>query len=206
MHLQFGWVFIPDEGLMMLRSLGCKYFRASFQEMGGGRYVLYINNSHRDEASLCEGSKLCMSAVNGRKDFIIQNVQHLIQNNVNLPEWLDGTPCLVDKETSQAYKGTAAVNFAKSVGKSNASSPKYNAAPNTRGPVHSDEVGIQKDRRVVQEVHGTVALNERRHFDTDDMDPASGFKEIEEVPEDQSDAKVTEGSLQAYMALREKSV
>ena len=76
------------------------------------KYVLYVGKDNHDPSIFCRGSKVLLDLVKPLKDdIVIQDVDVLIDKGVSLPEWLDGTPILVDMATKQALKGSEAARF-----------------------------------------------------------------------------------------------
>ncbi len=73
-------------------------------------YVLYIAQDHRDSSRFCAGSRVAMEYVEDLGgEILVQNVD-VLQRKAALPEWLSGTPCLVDQTKKVAFKGTEAIN------------------------------------------------------------------------------------------------
>jgi hypothetical protein len=73
-------------------------------------FVLY----HRDR-SQCTGSQEILSKIDVvKEDFLIIDVATL---EGNMPQWLNGTPLLVDNRTEarEIYRGTEALDFIKMV-------------------------------------------------------------------------------------------
>ena len=176
-------------------------------------YVLYVNDDNENLDNLCPGSQICASLLDGCTDVHVQHVVPLIEKGIDLPEWLDGTPCLVDKKTSQAYRGTAAVNVCKTLKKKNRprvapskplSKPRVNQ--NTER-MHTDVPPPAVSTRVKETNHelmGVVSAGEKLHLDNEDEDIGYSFQMLtsgnsEEAP---SLPKVTGDMLERYMATR----
>ena len=72
--------------------------------------ILYVAK-HYEKDEYCIGSQKCISLIHSKNiDSIkIQDVNKLISENIKLPNWLNGTPILVDKKTGEVFKGTDAV-------------------------------------------------------------------------------------------------
>ena len=80
------------------------------------KWVLYVNNSKASPSDLCPGSKLCMAEIKSiQEDVHVQNISRLLEKGVPLPEWLEGSPIVVNTESKQAYKGTAALEFLRAM-------------------------------------------------------------------------------------------
>lgn len=74
-------------------------------------YILYIAPDVHDASRFCPGSRAAVDLMEERAmdGVLVQNVQVLRQRGAKLPPWLSGTPTLVDKAQSVAFKGTQAV-------------------------------------------------------------------------------------------------
>jgi len=75
------------------------------------RYVLYVNKSYIVPNSYCPGSELCLASAHGRDDVLVQDVNSILEQGIELPPWLDATPCVVDTKYSTATRGSAAVRY-----------------------------------------------------------------------------------------------
>jgi len=84
--------------------------------MSEPRYILYVNKSYKDDGALCTGSQRCLASLAQSSAVDVQNVDDLLADHVELPPWLDATPCLVDTNTSTASKGRAAVEACAAIG------------------------------------------------------------------------------------------
>ena len=80
-------------------------------------YVLYINESYVETGAYDPGSRECLALTQDRDDVVVHNVATLLTDGVELPLWLDATPCVVDTTTSVAHKGSNAVAFCRKLPK-----------------------------------------------------------------------------------------
>ena len=108
---------------------------------------------------------------------MIQDVGTLIKEKVEIPNWLSGTPVIVNKETGELYKGTDAVNFIS----------ELNPSPKTNHKVDD-----------VQDVEGVLPSG--LTFCEDTEEPFGVFPEISDAPPNEN--KVTEKDLEEYMRQR----
>tara|TARA_B110000046_G_C12881313_1_gene350236 strand:+ start:174 stop:746 length:573 start_codon:yes stop_codon:yes gene_type:complete len=171
-------------------------------------FVLYTNHDKLVSTRVCPGSQLCLDLVGNRADVLVQRVDALISAGVVLPTWLNGTPCLVDRATARAFKGTAAVARARELSQSQASTA---ATPRAVG-------GGEKERRALPPNQGAPPLDStpmgvvtgsgRQH----DNDGSSGGLEdaFQTISTDMSasasdgeSSKITSGELEKYMQRRE---
>ena len=77
------------------------------------RFVLYVGQGK--DHDLPRGSSVALDSIRTfHEDVSVQNVHDLKQDKIAFPEWLDGTPCLVDRNSGDVYKGTACIEFLKS--------------------------------------------------------------------------------------------
>lgn len=75
------------------------------------KFVLYIGQDARDPQRFCEGSRECLKLVEAiKQDVLVQNVDIMLERGVAIPEWLDGTPILVDTANKRALKGSDALD------------------------------------------------------------------------------------------------
>ena len=77
------------------------------------KYILYVNKSYTQSDEYCAGSVQCLTRAANHADVLVQDVSSILAEGIELPLWLDGTPCLVDVASSTAYKGSQAVDFCK---------------------------------------------------------------------------------------------
>ena len=69
--------------------------------------MLYVASDNADPTAMCPGSAVAMDLIDGfREDVDVQDVDKLCEQGVSLPEWLDGTPCVVNTLQKLAYKGS----------------------------------------------------------------------------------------------------
>ena len=143
------------------------------------KYVLYIGHDHRNASVFCPGSKAAMELVKSLgEDALVQNVDVLLEKGVDLPEWLDGTPVLVNMETKQALKGSEAVKYLQNLSKP---PPDEDHAP------------------TMEEMQGVLPGGESYlHGESDNFTPS----EPQQSHIMNRDDKITDADLEAYMKLR----
>ena len=74
-------------------------------------FVLYVNKCYSDMTQYDVGSSQCLKIIESMKDrVLVQDIDSILENDVELPSWLDGTPILVDTKSSTAHKGENAVS------------------------------------------------------------------------------------------------
>ena len=164
------------------------------------RYVLYVNDSKHAPGTLDRGSQMCVDAIgdDGRV-----HLQHVAKLTGELPAWLNGTPILVDRDTSQAFRGTSAVNAARSIATQPAQAASAAGAP----PVARDRAGMPPPASSRGDaatggvdLEGVLPPGEAHHHE-DDGGLESSFQSLSsgqfvERP------KVTENMLEEYMKQR----
>lgn len=79
------------------------------------RYVLYINQDYTGKGAYCPGSSRCLEILSDLPDVEVQHIDDILKSGVNLPQWLEGTPCLVDTQTATATKGSNAIELARRI-------------------------------------------------------------------------------------------
>ena len=152
--------------------------------------LLYVAKDKR-KSSYCPGSRACLEIIGHiqNPDIQIQNVNKLISDGIELPGWLNGSPILVNKNTGEIMRGTAAVEFLKK-------------QINTH--IHkTDKDTVDKTQQDTTEMEGI--LPDGLTF-CEDMDNPLGIQ-AEEIDESKiNDGKVTERDLEEYMRKRNESI
>ncbi len=75
-------------------------------------FVLYVNKCYNDMTQYDVGSSQCLKIIETFKDrILIQDIDSILENGIELPSWLDGTPIVVDTKDSTAHKGERAVSL-----------------------------------------------------------------------------------------------
>jgi hypothetical protein len=80
--------------------------------MSESRYVLYINKAYDGKSQYCAGSTRCLEIIADIPDVEVQHIDQILKSGVTLPQWLEGTPCLVDTHAATATKGSNAIELA----------------------------------------------------------------------------------------------
>ena len=78
-------------------------------------HVLYVASDKSNPSQMCRGSSQCISIAKHpslKQNVLIQNVD-ILRNKQPLPRWLNGTPVLVDRTTSQIIKGSPVIDTLK---------------------------------------------------------------------------------------------
>lgn len=72
--------------------------------------VLYVSRDIQDPEMMCPGSIVCLSMIEKIEENLI-NIQDcdVLRKSKVLPDWLNGTPILVDDERGVPYKGKDAI-------------------------------------------------------------------------------------------------
>ena len=78
--------------------------------------VLYVAHDIEDHEMMCPGSTVCLSLMENMKDDVI-NVQDcdVLRKSKVLPDWLNGTPIVIDENEGVAYKGRKAIKKMRSL-------------------------------------------------------------------------------------------
>ena len=148
------------------------------------KYVLYIGHDLQDSSVFCPGSRIAVDLAKSiGDDVLIQNTDVLIEKGQQLPKWLDGTPILVDMESKEANKGSAAVERLRAL----LSPPAEMEAPPT-----------------MEDMHGCMPNGQRHlHAENDNFEPSS-ISSKESFLMNRDD-KVTDTDLETYMKMRNSS-
>lgn len=152
------------------------------------KYVLYIGKDNRDPSVFCRGSKVLLELIKPfQEQTLIQDVEILMDKGVNLPDWLDGTPILVDMSNKQAMKGSEAARYVQDLQK------KQN---------HEKSSEPSKEAPSMEEMTGVLASGERLLHDNSNFDPAPPDAETMNLTN--RDEKITDADLEKYMEMRNK--
>lgn len=74
-------------------------------------FMLYVAPDVRNVRMLCPGSIQALDVIEPFKDDVmVHNVNDKRLEGVQLPGWLDGTPCCVNTQEGLAYRGTDCIN------------------------------------------------------------------------------------------------
>lgn len=156
-------------------------------------WVLYIAQDARDASRFCPGSRQAVALVEQQEldnSVLIQNVAVLQKKDVKLPDWLTGTPSLVDTRSSLLFRGTEAVQRLKDI-KSEEEEPLDDSVEDTQQPEEA--------------VQGMIAPGQR--FLVDDEGRGDTQMGIEPEPSAEGgtsrDGNVTDNDLAAYIAMRD---
>jgi hypothetical protein len=141
-------------------------------------YVLYVAPDKLDPHRMCPGSTLALEVVAPfAEDVDVQNVSELLQAGVQLPLWLQGTPCVVDTRLNQPFSGTACIEHLREHAK--------------RGPGELDDMDAP-------EMQGAVAL------DWDDTDLSATVSAQTPVKSGKT-PKIDESVVQRMLAERSRT-
>lgn len=73
--------------------------------------ILYIGHDKTEPAYYCPGSTVCISLVEKLSQRVrVQNCDILRQHE-DMPDWLNGTPILIDEEEQHPRRGTEAIRY-----------------------------------------------------------------------------------------------
>lgn len=144
--------------------------------------VLYVAHDLQDTTEMCPGSTVCLSLVKDLLDGMI-TIQDcdVLRKTKQLPDWLNGTPILVDDGEGVPYKGRDAVRKLRELVASLPVRTEPNNVVDARGVKNVPSGGGM-----------TGGLDD--HFKMD-------VQQVEEA----SNGKITEQDLQRYMEQRNAS-
>lgn len=148
--------------------------------------VLYIAQDASNKTIYDRGSRICMDLLADTEGLetgiLVQNTDVLRQRDVDLPDWLTGTPSFVDVRAKKVFRGTEAIERLREVVAS------------------ATEDGAARNARANGGVEGMTAPGQRFVDDSSEFSSATpGTGEVRE-------GKVTESELQAFMAARETAI
>jgi len=171
----------------------------------GKMNVLYVASDKNDRKVMCPGSTVCISIAKDIPEHVlsIQDCDILKQSKQEIPDWLDGTPLLINEEEGIPYRGREAISkmheissFVKAKSKKRRESQKQaHAQLPPPPPPQQQQNNENRDFQLPND-----ATNSAQQSSLDDH-----FKmDVQQLDETRSD-KVTEQDLQKYMELRNAS-
>tara|TARA_B100000787_G_scaffold65906_2_gene48330 strand:+ start:1348 stop:1860 length:513 start_codon:yes stop_codon:yes gene_type:complete len=160
------------------------------------RYVLYISSDDADATQFCYGSRECLKLIEPiKEDVTVQHVDRMLEAGVEIPDWLDGTPILVNTVEKSALRGTGVYEYLKGIGAGNGG-----AGVNVEGARKAKQVETDDDDGFSGITpHGEKYLHESTD---DDLDFNENTPENQIM--DSQQGKITEDDVQKYMELRNK--
>lgn len=156
------------------------------------RYVLYISSDNQDATQFDYGSRECLKLIEPiKEDLTVQHVDRMLEANVEIPEWLDGTPILVNTMQKSALRGTSVYEYLKGLG-SNAKGDARKAQVEEKAA--DDDDGF----------NGILPEGEKYLHESVESDLELTQNSAEQQIIGAQQGKVTENDLQRYMELRNK--
>lgn len=153
------------------------------------KFVLYVSSDDKDATQFCYGSRECLKLIEPLKeDVTVQHVDRMLEAGVEIPDWLNGTPILVNTMEKSALRGTDAFNFLRDI--------------DTKMEVAEEENEVSNDL-----FQGMISDDENYMHDMSEegnskLEANSAERQILNTHE----GKITENDLQRYMELRNKTV
>lgn len=187
--------------------------------------VLYVGHDNTEQNEFCPGSTVCMALVEKISTTIrVQNCDILCQHQ-DLPEWLNGTPILIDDVTQEPYRGTQAVRVLQKILKMEEAARARKAekidrpppppqkpvtaartvahAPPRMDPAQTRQPSLERQAgtSVPQEQAVESAMLDEEELDTAQDATANGS--VENVPV--GSGKIDDNDLQRFMEARKNS-
>jgi len=171
-------------------------------------YVLYIASDKKNPDTYCKGSVMCMKMLDAlpSKLFNVQNCDMLRQKNVQFPNWLTGTPVIVDKENGEIYKGSLCTQFLRELLQEEVRNQKLNSK-NTISPKieneHTDKTDyINRDKEQYVGFDENVEEVEDNYdpWETNDESISNHARDLDSQP------KSNQEDVEAFMKQRQRSI
>jgi len=106
------------------------------------RYMLYVAEDHYRLGTLCSGSRECIALIKANPCIMritrFENLDAIYREGATLPDWLYGTPTLVDTHTKRIMRGSIARDYLvylAAQGSDSGHRPNLSQAP----PVHGNK-------------------------------------------------------------------
>lgn len=170
-------------------------------------HVLYVGRDRDDPSEYCPGSLVCMTIAEKLDNVEIQIQDcNILRQSQQLPEWLNGTPILVERADPRPLRGTDAVRFLQSLLRQQErvvepaptkKAPPRGAMPRME-PQTTRQPGKPRDVERSSEQFSEAVDEESEDEPMDTMTNGASNAQIR-------DDKVTEQDLQRYMEARKQS-
>ena len=163
--------------------------------------VLYVGSDFNEEDAMCPGSTVCLALAEKIPDeaLSIQNCDILRKTTIEFPDWLNGTPILINEEEGIPYRGTDAVRKMREVVK------EHEKSANSEHSRKKNSSSDQSRDREPQKGQGQKAQKAQKAQDSPAQSLDDHFTmEVSPQTETRTD-KVTEQDLQKYMEMRNAS-
>jgi len=165
--------------------------------------VLYVASDKYDNKVMCPGSTVCISIAKEIPENVlsIQNCDILKQSTQEIPEWLDGTPLLINEEEGVAYRGREAISKMHELAnimKRKTRKRETKQVPQNQVPQNQAQNQVPQNQVAQNQVHD---FNPQENSSLDDHFKMDVQPQLEETRTD----KITEQDLQKYMELRNAS-
>ena len=167
--------------------------------------VLYVGRDNNSPTEFCPGSLVCMSIIEKLRhaEITVQDVSIIRKNASNLPDWLNGTPILIDQDDGHPFRGKYAIQELKNILAAD-KKRETPAAPRQGGmPAHNMRMVPELTRQSAEKTDMFPGES-----DEDDEANTSNFEisnddTVQNVPI--RDEKITEQDLQKFMEMRKSS-
>lgn len=159
--------------------------------------VLYVASDKQDKKVMCPGSTVCIALAKDIPENMlsIQNCDILKQSTQEIPDWLNGTPLLINEKEGIPYRGREAINKMHELINLIKSKPKKRREPEAQLPNQQNSNQTLQESSINNQPSNDGPSSLDDHFKMD-VQP-----QLEETRSD----KITEQDLQKYMELRNAS-
>jgi len=174
------------------------------------KYVLYIASDKTKPDIYCKGSIMCMKMLDAlpSKLFNVQNCDMLRQKNVQFPNWLTGTPVLVDKENGEIYKGSLCTQFLRELLQEEVRNQKLNSKNTISSKIENEHTDTTENRNRDKQQYIGFGENVEEEEEEDNYDPwETNDESISKYARDlDSQPKSNQEDVEAFMKQRQRSI
>lgn len=175
--------------------------------------VLYVGHDRENPADYCPGSILCLSSVNKlhHTNVRVQDTTILRQHS-KLPDWLNGTPILIDDENGVAIRGIDAYRHLQSLVATEREHPVVENKPDSASTAPPRMQAIPT-RQTASKKEGDMFVAPQQQQPSAQTVDTMGFDD-DDAPQDatshgvdstMNNDKVTDQDLQRFMQQRNAS-
>ena len=130
--------------------------------------VLYVSRDIQDPEMMCPGSIVCLAMIEKIEENLI-NIQDcdVLRKSKVLPDWLNGTPILVDDERGVPYRGKDAIKQLRILQKQHPQRKKSKATEENKNSTDLNDLNsdFQMDVKPIQETsNGKITEQDLQRF------------------------------------------
>lgn len=161
-------------------------------------FILYVAKDNNDSDKYCKGSTVCINMMKTiPKDYVTIQDTNVLMDAQTLPEWLNGTPILVDTTNMTIFKGSDAIFQLSVVVQEVGGTDTTHKSDSISNTVNKTNKQVDKDENVFKDSSNKIG-------DIDDV--FSVDVDAQERAKNANDEKVTTDDLQKLLETRNRLI